>query len=139
MKFIVDASVAIKWYVPEVHSISAIRVLGRESSFYAPDLIYAEIGSTLWKKTRRGDLTRDQAAAILQGFFDVHLEIYPSAPLADIAFSLATSLGSSFYDSLYLALAVAQDSAVITADQKFHAIVKASPLARHVRWIADRE
>jgi len=50
---------------------------------------------------------------------------------------LAVALDHTVYDSLYLALAIAQDGALITADQKFHATVSDSPLASHIRWIED--
>ncbi|HKO55026.1 MAG TPA: type II toxin-antitoxin system VapC family toxin [Thermoanaerobaculia bacterium] len=63
MTLVVDASVAIKWFVPEVHSITAIQVLHGEAALAAPDLIYSEFGNTLWKKTRRGELSRASALA----------------------------------------------------------------------------
>jgi len=43
----------------------------------------------------------------------------------------------SVYDSLYLALAVAEKCALVTADAKFHSVVVKSPLADHVHWVQD--
>ena len=40
-------------------------------------------------------------------------------------------------DCLYLALAVAQDCFVVTADRKFHAAVNDSPFGNHIRWVED--
>jgi hypothetical protein len=40
-------------------------------------------------------------------------------------------------DSLYLAPAVAEECALITADAKFHSALVASPLAAHVQWVED--
>jgi predicted nucleic acid-binding protein len=137
MKLVVDASVAIKWYVPEEHSIQAISLLDRGLGLTAPDLIYAEVGNTLWKKARRADLSREDAAGIFSTFRKFSLEIHPSARLHAAAFELATALDLSYYDSLYLALAVDQDCAVVTADLRFHDSVKAGPLADHVRWIGE--
>lgn len=34
--FVVDASVALKWYVPEVHSEDALRLLRRGDEFHVP-------------------------------------------------------------------------------------------------------
>jgi predicted nucleic acid-binding protein len=50
---------------------------------------------------------------------------------------LAVELDRTMYDSLYLALAVAAECALVTADAKLHAAVAASPLAAHVQWVED--
>ena len=57
-RFVVDASVAIKWWVPEVHSADALRYLDPDIGREAPDLLLAEAGNILWKKVNRGELTR---------------------------------------------------------------------------------
>jgi predicted nucleic acid-binding protein len=56
--FVVDASVVIKWFVPEVHSDAARRLLERSHQYVAPDLLYAETANAIWKKVRRGELSR---------------------------------------------------------------------------------
>jgi len=53
------------------------------------------------------------------------------------ALELAIVLDRTVYDCLYLALAVAQDVAVVTADRKFYAEVIESSLADHVQWVED--
>ena len=136
-KFVVDASVAIKWFIPEIHSEAAARLLDPEIYILAPDLIGPEVGNTIWKKTRRDEITRENAAEILAAFQCVGLEIHPSGVLVSSAFQLAAALDRTVYDSLYLALAVAQDCQLITADKRFHSVVIGSPLASQVRWIED--
>jgi predicted nucleic acid-binding protein len=136
-KLVVDASVAIKWFVPEVHSAAAARLLNPELVLSAPDLIGPEFGNTIWKKVRRGELTPEEAAEILIAFAGVDVDTYPSDILLPSAFRLAIALDRTVYDSLYLALAVAQDCALVTADQRFHGSVRDSPLANHIRWIED--
>jgi predicted nucleic acid-binding protein len=136
-KFVVDASVAVKWFVPEIHSAAAARLLDPAIVLCAPDLISAEFGNVLWKKVRRAELTPDDADEILEAFGGVPLEIRPSSVLLAAAFELAVELDRSVYDSLYLALAVAEKCALVTADAKFHSVVVASPLANHVHWVQD--
>jgi predicted nucleic acid-binding protein len=136
-KLVVDASVAIKWFVPEVHSAAAARLLDPELILSAPDLIGPELGNTIWKKVRRQEITSAEAAEILIAFAGADVDIYPSDILLPSAFRLALALDRTVYDSLYLALAVAQDCALITADQRFHVSVRDSPLAKHIRWIED--
>lgn len=73
---------------------------------------------------------------ILDAFPRLDVEIYPSDALLSAAFELAVALDRTVYDSLYLALAVARNAVLITADTRFHASVAASPFADHIQWIA---
>jgi predicted nucleic acid-binding protein len=136
-KAVVDASVVVKWFVPEIHSESAARLLDAEIALFAPDLIGPEFGNILWKKVRRREVERDEADEIMAAFATLPFEIRPSAILLPSAFELAMELDRTVYDSLYLALAVAEGCALITADAKFHAALVATPLAAHVQWVED--
>ena len=53
---VVDASVALKWVIPEYGSILAL-ALRREHRFTAPDLLIADCANVLWKQVRRGFLS----------------------------------------------------------------------------------
>ena len=138
-KIVVDASVVAKWFVPEIHSDAAARLLGPAIVLFAPDLIVAEFANVLWKKVRRAEITRAEAGEILRAFGALPLEIRPSSSLLAAAFELAVELDRSVYDSLYLALAVAEECAMVTADTRFHAVVAASSFAGHVRWVEEEE
>lgn len=80
-RFVVDASVAVKWFVPEVHAIQALRLLEGSHDLLAPDLLLAEAGNILRKKCRLGELEAPQAADILQALRRSALEIQPAGPL----------------------------------------------------------
>jgi predicted nucleic acid-binding protein len=136
-KVVVDTSVAVKWFVPEVHSDTAVRLLELEIVLCAPDLIGPELANTLWKKTRRGEISRGEADEILAAFDNLPLEIVPTKLLLPAAFEIAMTLDRTVYDSVYVALAVAQECSLFTADRKFHSAVLTSPLAAHVRWVGD--
>lgn len=136
-KVVVDASVALKWFVPEIHSEAAVRLLDPVIVVYAPDLIGPEFGNILWKKVRRAEITHDEAHEILAAFVALPLEIRPSTALLAGAFELAVEFDRSVYDSLYLALAVAEECVMVTADAKFHSVLTASPLASHIRWVEE--
>jgi predicted nucleic acid-binding protein len=136
-RVVVDASVAVKWFVPEIHSELAARLLEADLIVSAPDLIGPELGNTLWKKVRRKEITPQEATEILKTFPRLGVELYPSSTLLSSAFELAVALDRTVYDSVYLALSIALDGVLVTADRKFHAAVLESALSRHIRWIAD--
>ena len=46
----VDASVAVKWFVPENHSAEALRLLDEGFRRHIPVLLHTEVGQTIWKK-----------------------------------------------------------------------------------------
>lgn len=136
-KVVVDASVVVKWFVPEIHSIAAARLLDPEIYLAAPDLLISEFGNILWKKVRRREITRDEASEVLSAFESIGVEVQPSRGLLHSAFQLAIALDRTVYDSLYLALAVALDCPLITADARFHSAVASSALGNHILWIED--
>jgi predicted nucleic acid-binding protein len=136
-RFVVDASVAIKWFLGEIHSEAATRLVDSSVQLSAPDLIGPEFGNILWKKIRRNEITRSDASRILAGFQAIDIEVYPSADLLPFALEIAAELDRTVYDSLYLALAIAQDCQLVSADQKFVSAVAASALSHRVRWIEE--
>lgn len=57
MSWVVDASVAVKWVIPEVLSDAADRVRDGEDDILAPDLLLVEVANALWRKTTVKDLS----------------------------------------------------------------------------------
>src|SRR5215207_5827915 len=117
-KVVVDTSVVVKWFVPEIHSTAAARLLDPEIYLAAPDLVSSEFGNTVWKKVRRREITRDEASEILTAFESVGVETHASRGLLHVAFQLALTLDRTVYDSVYLALAIALDCPLIAADAR---------------------
>ena len=132
---VVDASVAVKWFVPEVRSLEAVRLLDTASAIAAPDFIAIEIANTLWKKVRRRELESGDAAAVLAGLAAVPITMVPASDVLPAALELAMELGCTVYDSLYLAVAIALDRVVVTADQKFAAAIADTPFAARIRLL----
>lgn len=122
MRTVIDASVSAKWYFPEPGNDAADRLLAEritgERELLAPDLIVPEFVNVLWKRVRRQECTRDAAAAILALWEVDRPSLVASSLLADQAFQLAATLDLSGYDSLYLALALALEAPLVTADRR---------------------
>lgn len=138
---VIDASVALKWYVPEIHHESALRLLGRQLRgqlhFHVPDLFLAETGNILWKKVRAGELERRQMRQIAEALWAVPKTVYPTGILLPAALDLATELDRTVYDCLYLALAGALDCSLVTADQRLHRGLRNTPWESLLTWVAD--
>jgi predicted nucleic acid-binding protein len=133
---VVDASVAVKWLVPEVHSDAAARLLDGEILLCAPDLIAVEVAGTLWKKVRRGELTSREAGAIRDAFDAMPLELVAARTLLPAALHIALALDRTVHESLYVALAAAQKCPLVTADRKLYAAIAASSLGDSIRWVS---
>jgi predicted nucleic acid-binding protein len=132
---VVDASVAVKWFLPEVHATAARRILRGRRQLLAPDLIWAEVGNVLWKRTRRAELSREAAHGILRDFRRFPLHTYTAHSLLEPAWELAERLKISVYDGLYLALAVGRSCTFVTADRQLHRALSGTPFASSAAWI----
>ena len=133
---VVDSSVAVKWFIPEVLSDQAARMLDDSYELLAPDLLISEFGNVLWKKIRRGEIVTSEAREILSAFRRVPLEIHPGLELVEAALEIAVAHGRTVYDALYVALAVAQDCPLVTADDRLAQAFATGPLAAHVRALS---
>lgn len=136
-RIVVDASVAVKWFLPEIHSVAAVRLLETRRELLAPDLLAAEFGNILWKKVRLGEISVEDEREIVRGFRLIPFTVVPSAELLEAALELANGIERSVYDSLYLALAVARKCRLVTADRRFCAAVARSPFSRNILWIEE--
>jgi predicted nucleic acid-binding protein len=117
--YVVDSSVAIKWYVPEVHQAEAVRLRASGAALHAPNFLNVEVAAILWKKLRKGELTRQDAEDILNDLTSLAtVTRHPSGPLVLSAFDLAHRSGRTVFDCLYLALAIQVGGQMVTADEK---------------------
>lgn len=133
---VVDASVAMKWLVPEDLSEEAVRLLDGSFDLLAPDLLFPECGNVLWKKVIRGELSAAEAQPILAELARAPLLVVPSRPLLEVALPIALDTRRTVYDALYLAVAVLKDCALVTADERFARALEGGPLAKHVRALS---
>lgn len=117
--FVVDASVALKWLLVEEHSETALVLLDGSFELHVPNLIFSEFGNTLWKKSIRGELNRDQVREAISLFQNLPLRVHRDRWLLERATEFASVLEHPVYDCFYLALAESLETTVVTADGKF--------------------
>jgi predicted nucleic acid-binding protein len=137
MKYVVDASVSIKWYVPEIYSPQAVLLLAPSNELFAPELLLLEFGNIAWKKSRRGEITDLQARNMMNQLLAAGVQIFSHDYLSSAALSGALQTGQTVYDWSYLALAVALNCEMVTADEKFYRALETTKLKRHLLFIAD--
>lgn len=141
--YVIDTSVATKWYIPEDHSAEARLYMGLGVDLHAPDLLPIEAGHALLKRVRSAAVDRHLGLGLARQIVAALREAAPiqyheSLTLLEPAFVLAEQIGASVYDGLFLALAIRLDARVVTADRKFFDKMAASPHAARARWVADR-
>jgi len=136
---VVDASVVIKWYLPEVHGEAALRLLDSPDEFIAPDHLFAETTNAVWKAVRRKELSAAEGLNIIERLDDeVQIKLVSCQDLAVDAYEIAVSFGRSVYDAMYLALAVDRNTRLITADDRlYNALAKIPKLAPHIQPLRD--
>lgn len=127
MTLVIDASVALKWFVDEDGSAQASALLDGPDLLIAPDLVLAEVGNAAWKAVRGGTMHPEQfahAATRLPAAFD---ELTPLASLSQRAAAIALELDHPVYDCCCLALAEARAAPLVTADRRLLSRVAGTP------------
>ncbi len=138
-RFVLDASVAAKWFLPpaqEPLAEEALAVLRDYSQgrlrLLVPDLFWPECGNILWKSVRLKRISRATAEEAIAALAGRNLPTAPSAPLLEDAFAIAWAYDRTVYDGMYVALAVASGAALLTADERLaNALAASFP----VRWL----
>lgn len=139
MTLVIDASVAVKWFVDEDLRAEAERILDLENTLIAPDLIIPEVTNIVWKKAVRGQIDPSHAGIIAAAICNSPIMLHPSSELNERALEIALDLNHPVYDCLYIACAETADGVLITADQRLHNTAHASEFRPLVRHLADSD
>jgi predicted nucleic acid-binding protein len=115
---VIDASVALKWFVDEAGSFEAAALIGRGDSLIAPDLIMPEVCNATWKMVRRDMMHPAQQIAAVTQLPSILDELVPTGPLARRAVTITTALNHPAYDCFYLALVEQRGGTLVSADRR---------------------
>jgi predicted nucleic acid-binding protein len=139
VNLVIDASVLVKFFIPEILWEKAEelsdRVTEGDLRLLAPDLIFAEVGNIIWKKHRRKELIRSEAEEIVDAIVSVPLEIETSKALSPFAVDLGLVYGITVYDALYVSLAKIHQTILVTADKKLVEIMGKTDFKKNVAWL----
>ena len=128
MERVIDASVAVKWFVEEPGTSAARDQLAAGARLVAPDLVIAEVCNALWARVCRGGIEKAQARMAVDLVPRYFEELTPTAGLRERAFEIALELGHPIYDCFYLALAESRRTQVVTADGRLLMRLRGTPL-----------
>ena len=126
MKYVLDASVALKWLLPESDSLKAKELrddyLNNIHELLAPEVFLVEVAHALTRAERRLVLQPSEAANLFAQLLQTKPAIRPTFTLLPRAIELSSQFRIGVYDCLYVALAEQEQCELITADAR---------LARH--------
>jgi predicted nucleic acid-binding protein len=120
MRYVLDASIAVKWVMNEFDSAAAHRLRDNARNqiheLIAPDSFPLEAAHALTKAERRGIVT-DATRLWVEIMMDSP-RLVPSLPLMLRALGIATQARIGVYDCLYVALAKREGCELATADTR---------------------
>lgn len=117
--YIIDTSVTVAWYMEESFSSAARtwqdRMLGGKVRLLVPSFHYWEFANVLRTLVTRGEIGQDLAADIFDLHLDAPMEV--AEPERRVVLSTALEYGATAYDAVFIALAVAHQAPLITAER----------------------
>lgn len=118
-QIVLDTSVAIAWYLPESITLSARKwrdaMVKRRMDLIAPSLHYWEMANVLRTYVRRGELGASLAEEIYHTHLDAPIQVMD--PSRERILLTSLEYEASAYDAVYIALAIEQDAALLTAER----------------------
>jgi predicted nucleic acid-binding protein len=112
---VLDSSAVIDYLLGIGVADDVDRLLARERSADAPDLLVFEVVAALRRAERSGHIDDERAAAAVEDLGDLPLEIFPSMPLRFRAWELRDNLATA--DAMFVALAEHLGEPLATKDR----------------------
>jgi predicted nucleic acid-binding protein len=117
--FVLDTSVAIAWYLPEVFADVArswqAKMIEERVQFVVPTLHYWEFANVLRTHVRSRTLDAKLADDIWALHLDAPLQVVE--PPTESVLTVALHYGATAYDAVYIALSIHLDFALLTAER----------------------
>ncbi len=138
---VIDATVAVKWYLPERGTEAALDLAAGGNRLAAPELIRLEVISTITRRVRGSEATAGEAKAQcerwLNNLKDGAVSLVPEHELLHDSIDLSLKLKHPVVDCLYLAAARLLEAPLLTADRVFHD--RAKPFYKKISLLKGSE
>ena len=125
-RFVLDASVVVKWFLPEIHQVESFDLLKSNPVLIAPEFLKVEFDSILFKWCRSGRLNYERAEEVRSVFNKIKIYFIGLDDIADISFEVSAKLPVTYYDALYLCTAKLYECKMVTFDRKLLKSVEGS-------------
>lgn len=137
---VIDASVVLKWYLPdEQYGSRALRILDQymmeDLDITVPTLLEYEVINGLAIARRRGRLDEKHVTSAMEGFLNLRIKVVQSTELYKRVLYYCHVFNRSAYDASYLALAEKEKIQMITADERLFNSVKNK--LKWVKWLGE--
>jgi predicted nucleic acid-binding protein len=137
---IVDASVAVKWFLPEEELESEAQLvryalLDERISASAPSILWSEVAHAIVGAVRQKRFAEEQAKSVTARFHRLRAAVELTDVDVKDAIDRALKVGIGAYDAQYLSLAAQLDESVITADRRL--LERGRAHGYDVVWLGD--
>jgi predicted nucleic acid-binding protein len=118
-RLVLDASVAVAWYLPETFAPGARlwqrRLLAQEVQLLVPSLHFWEVANVLRTRARQGEID----GALAQEIYDLHLvaPLEVVEPNRRAVLPTALDYQATAYDAVYITLALDLAAPLLTAER----------------------
>lgn len=138
-RIVIDASVVLKWYLPdEKYSRAALEILDKYVSYeleiLAPSLLEYEVLNGLHFARKRGRIQEDIVLTAVEGFVNLEIEKKDISFFYPEVLHFSGSYDLSAYDASYLALARKENTLMVTADKSLF-----NKMKKDLKWIKQLE
>ncbi len=114
---VIDASVAVKWFLDEDRTREARALLDDAGPLLAPSTLFLEVLQAVWVAARQGRTAIEAVAKAEQDLQQVFPQPTPDLTLLRDAARIMREQQHPIYDCLYLALAERSGLELVTADE----------------------
>ena len=137
MNLVVDASVALKWFIHEDRREDALALIDLQVPLVVPDLFRSEFTNILWKKVKRQEITQSAAEVLTERIDNFVTHVAVDAEMARKALGYGVALDHPTYDLIYLVLAEQLGTKFVTADRRFAAKLHDGGLSHLVMLLGE--
>jgi len=129
---VLDASAVVELLLGTARGRAvAVRIAAPDLGLHIPHLADVEVAQALRRYEREGELEADEASSAIDHLGQLDLERHSHEPLLRRVWALRENLTA--YDAVYVALAEALDTKLVTCDAR---LSRAPGLSRRVELIA---
>ena len=121
---VIDASVAVKWFLREDRAEAAHQLIASGERLIAPDLVVFEVFSAIWGAVRSKRVPSEKLDELAPLIPLAFADLPPTFELYTRAAWLSSRYGHAVYDCIFLALAEREEAPLVTADDRLFAVAR---------------